>query len=494
MIGSPRPSRRHLRPIRRRAAGVILTALALVAAGNGSAGAAGTRPASTAPGAVASPTVSGPVTAGVHGFPFTASSVDLRSHGYAEQEYFFSGTARAFTSDVPLTSDGRWQVREGATAPYKSRMLVRAPMDPKRFNGTVVVEWLNVSAGRDIDVDWDFGYNQLLRDGYAYVGVTAQTVGLNALLAWDPARYGSLNIPSDDYSYDIFSQAGQALRSNGPRSPLRDLRARHLIADGESQSAGRLTTYVNAVAPSAKVYDGYLIHSNGATGALLSGTLRPPTPTLLRTDLARPVLNFETETDVLAHLPARQPDDGYHRLWEAAGTAHVDNDVLTLMGYQGHRQTPQSADPSCTASRNTAPQSYLFDAAYAALRAWVRSDRPPPIAPRMRINAEGTDVARDAFGNGLGGIRLPHLEVPTATLTGTGNGPADTNPISAFCRLFGTTTPFDAATLARLYPTHAAYVRAFGAATRKLAAQGFLLPSGAQAALFTAEQAPVPGD
>jgi hypothetical protein len=473
---------------------VVLAAAVLAAAGTGSASADGTpsAPQNTPSPQVGTPTVTGPVTGGAHGFAFTASSVDLRSHGYAEQEYFFSGTAHAYTSQQPLTSDGRWQAQQASPAPYKSRLVVRAPIDPRRFNGTVVVEWLNVSAGRDIDVDWDYGYNQLLSDGFAYVGVTAQVVGVNALTAWDPARYGSLNSPSDDYSYDIFSQAGQALRSTGAHSPLRGLRARYLIADGESQSAGRMTTYVNAVAPSAKVYDGYLIHSNGATGAVLSGTLRPPTPTMLRTDLARPVLNFETETDVLFHAAARQPDDRYHRLWEAAGTAHVDNDALTLMGFQGHRQTPTAADPSCTSPPNTAPESYLFDTAYAALQAWVRSNRQPPVAPRMQINAAGTDVARDAFGNGLGGIRLPQLAVPTATLTGTGNAPADTSPISAFCRLFGTTTPFDAATLARLYPSHAAYVRAFTAATGNLAAQGFLLPADEQAALFTAEQAPVP--
>jgi hypothetical protein len=492
-LHSFRGRRWQTRKPRWRTAGVVLSAAVLVAASTASAAAAGSA-AATSPDSqqVATATVSGPVTGGAHGFPLTASSVDLRSHGYAEQEYFFSGTARGFTSDGPLTNDGRWQVRPASTAPYTSRFLVRAPIDPRRFNGTVIVEWLNVSAGRDIDVDWDYGYDQLLSDGFAYVGVTAQTVGISALTAWDPARYGSLSSPSDDYSYDIFSQAGRALRSAGAHGPLRGLRVRDLIADGESQSAGRMTTYVDAIAPSAKIYDGYLIHSNGAAGASLSGTLRPPAPTLLRTDLARPVLNFETETDVLSHLPARQADDRYHRLWEAAGTAHVDNDALTLFGYQSHRQTPQAADPSCTAPFNTAPESYLFDTAYADLRAWVRSDRQPPKAPRMQINAAGTDVARDALGNGLGGIRLPQVAVPIAALTGTGNAPADANPVSAFCRLFGTTTPFDAATLARLYPTHAAYVTAFTAATRSLTAQGFLLPADAQAALFTAEQAPVP--
>ncbi len=501
MIGCARflrPVRAHWQLVGKAASRVapVVVAGAVVLAGTGLVSAAGAAPASApaaAPLPTPVPTVTGPVTGGTHGFPMTASSVDLRSHGYAEREYFFSGTARSFTSQQPLTSDGRWQVQTASTAPYQSRMIVRAPIDPRRFNGTVIVEWLNVSAGRDIDVDWDYGYNELLNAGFAYVGVTAQVVGINGLTTWDPARYGSLSITSDDFSYDIFSQAGKALLSSGATGPLHGLRVRHLIADGESQSAGRMTTYYDAVAPLARVYDGYLIHSNGAAGAILSGTLRPPTPTLLRTDLDQPVLNFETETDVLFHLPARQPDNPNYRLWEAAGTAHVDGNDLTLIGYQEHSQTPQAVDPSCKSPVNTAPENYLFDTAYADLLAWVSWGRPPPEAPRMQINAAGTDVARDAFGNGIGGIRLPQLEAPAATLTGTGNGPADSNPVSLFCVLFGTTTPLDTATLSTLYPTHAVYVQKFTEATERLARQGFLLPGDEQDALFTAQQAPVPG-
>ena len=70
--------------------------------------------------------------------------------------------------------------------------------------------------------------------------------------------------------------------------------------------------------------------------------------------------------------------------------------------------------------------------------------------------------------------------------------PADSNPVSGFCVLFGTTTPFDAATLSQLYPTHATYVRQFTRATESLVRQGFLLPADAEDALFTAQQAPVP--
>jgi hypothetical protein len=475
-------------------AAVVFTAAATaIAASAGLAAAASPHTAFVMPGSstVAVAQVSGPVTGGQHGFPLASSAVDLRSHGYAEQEFLFSGTAHSFTSTQPLTSDGRWNVQPAASAAYTSRILVRAPIDPHRFNGTVVVEWLNVSGQRDIDVDWNYGYQELL-NGYAYVGVTAQVVGANALKAFDPQRYATISIPSDDFSYDIFSQAGAAVRASGLGGPLRGLRVNRTIADGESQSAGRMTTYVDAVAPLARVFDGFLIHSNGATGAPLSATLRAPTPTTLRTDLARPVLNFETETDVLGHVPARQPDDRFHRLWEAAGTAHVDADALVLFGFQMHRQTPTAADPACIKPFNTAPEKYLMDTAFADLRAWVTVGHEPPMAARMQINAAGTDVARDAHGNGIGGIRLPQLEAPTATLTGTGNRAADTNLISIFCVLFGTTTPFDQATLAALYPNHAAYVRAFTAATLRLARAGFLQPADEQDALFTAQQAPVP--
>src|SRR5690348_6475850 len=118
-----------------RSASVVLTAVVVLAAAAGLASASGpsTSP-DFGPPTVAAPRVTGPVTGGTHGFPFTSSAVDLRSHGYAEQEFFFSGTATSFTSSQPLTSDGRWQVQPAATAPYTSRMLVRAPIDSRRFN------------------------------------------------------------------------------------------------------------------------------------------------------------------------------------------------------------------------------------------------------------------------------------------------------------------------------------------------------------------------
>jgi hypothetical protein len=46
---------------------------------------------------------------------------------------------------VPLTGDGRWDdvVPAENTAFYRTRAVVHMPANPRRFNGTVYVEWLN---------------------------------------------------------------------------------------------------------------------------------------------------------------------------------------------------------------------------------------------------------------------------------------------------------------------------------------------------------------
>ncbi len=141
------------------------------------------------------------------------SSYPLSSVFYHESEFFFSGTANAYTNTSPLGSDGDCSFSSASSAPYESRMVVVAPNNPARFSGTVIVEWLNVSASTDAAPDWEYAHDEMLRSGDVYVGVSAQSVGINAIKTADPSRYGALNSPGDSYSYDIFSQGGMALRA-----------------------------------------------------------------------------------------------------------------------------------------------------------------------------------------------------------------------------------------------------------------------------------------
>jgi hypothetical protein len=158
----------------------------------------------------------------------------------------------------------------------------------------------------DDSPDWTLSHNELLQEGFAWVGVSAQAVGVNAAKSTDPSEYSSLSHPGDSFSYDIFSQAGQAVRNDSAQI-LGGLTPQKMIAAGESQSAGRLMTYIDAVQPIAHAYDGFLVHSQFGTGSALSqapqASFPAPTPTTIRSDLGVPVLEFETETDVSNSKP-----------------------------------------------------------------------------------------------------------------------------------------------------------------------------------------------
>jgi Alpha/beta hydrolase domain len=288
---------------------------------------------------VPTPTVSLPPV-GQHGFPFLSEVIDLANYGYVEEEVFIEGTARSYVPVAPLAgiTDGRWDATPtGPTASYKTRLLIRRPTNPSKFNGIVFIDWMNVTAGNDSDI---FGglSSELLNEGYAYVGVSAQAVGVNYLRnTWETgpgARYASLVHPGDSYSYDIFSQAAQAIvapKKGGP-APLGNL-TKHvdlLVAEGASQSGARLITYINAVQPDAGVIDAFLpLLANNGSALSQSPLPAVPVPSganwQYRTDSDVPVLHVNSETEFVASARAihSKPDTDRFRLWEIAGSAHA---------------------------------------------------------------------------------------------------------------------------------------------------------------------------
>jgi hypothetical protein len=454
----------------------------------------------TARATVPSPTIEGPIASPAGAFIGSAGRVDLSKIGYEQQEYFISGTASAYTTTGALGDDGMWSVTPGTTAEYKTRILVYRPTDPKKFDGTVIVEWLNVSGGVDANPDWTQTHVEMIREGAAWVGVSAQFVGVEGgtglvglgislpLKTVNPARYGSLHHPGDGFSYDMFSQAGRAVRTPSGPNPLGELKPKHVIAVGESQSAFRLVNYVDAVHPIAHVYDGFFIHSRGGIGTPVTAPDITLSPTAaIRADVDVPVLTFETETDltVLAYLSAHQQDDSKHfRLWEVAGTAHYDTYGL------GAGNTDLGDDPSiaalvitadpvlgiihCGMPINSGPQHWVADAALAALVHWVRTGKPPKPAPRLDASAGPPAVInKDANGNALGGVRTPEVDVPIATFTGEQTG-------TLICQIFGTTTPFDQAKLASLYPTHRTFVAKYEKSLKHAVKKGWILAPDAK--------------
>jgi hypothetical protein len=468
------------------------------------------------------PRVVGPIVGGAHGWPFGASVADLTASGWVEEEYFVHGDATAYEPVGRLGADGRWQLRTREQMPFRTRILVRRPTDPADFRGTVLVSWSNVTAGFEILT----GDGAHLRDaGIASVSVSAQAVGVHGfaggdmgLVSWDPERYDTLSIPSDDISYDIFTRVARLVGPHRPRDdvdPLAGLPVERLIADGGSQSAMRLHSYINGVHPIARVFDGFfLLVQRGitmpfVTGGALPGSLNglelsnagdhvvdrrvareaPFGNARIREDLDTPVFVVNSEGEVPTFLPIR-PTGGRVHLWEIAGTAHGGGMLSELdakfvrdfgMAFEGLGADGSAPD----AEPNTVDWSGVAHAAVLHLDRWVATGERPPVVPLLEIGGEPPTIRRDEHGNARGGVRLPVVEVPIATVRGWGEGPH-------MVAVRGSTVPFPAEKLRALYPDHDGYVAQVEAAAGAAVAAGTLLPGAARRMVDDAERAPVP--
>jgi hypothetical protein len=460
----------------------------------------------------AQPHVDGPVP----GKAFTAyASFDLAALGYQEEEYFLSGHAQAYEIDGERSGDGHWTATPKGRADYTTRLVVRRPVDTARFNGTVTVEWLNVSAGTDAEPDWACTHRHLARGGFAWVGVSAQKAGIDGgglaagphLRSIDPGRYETLNHPGDAFAYDMFTQAGRILRDSSGGGVLGSLSPARLVAMGESQSAAFLVTYINAIDPIAHVYDGFMVHGRGAAGAQMDGFRlpavttdgQPPdleaaraatfkTPERIRDDVRVPVLTLQSETDVagMGGALARQPDNERFRLWEVAGAAHAD----TYLIQGAFQDTGQLSSAELAAALapitavhgfntgtpiNSGPQQhYVSQAALAHLDNWIRTGAAPPEAQRLELTESGAFVT-DEHGIAVGGIRTPWVDVPVAMLSGLGQEGG-----AGFTFLFGSTRPFSTDDLERLYPGGlTSYVKQFEESLSQAVGNGFILDADA---------------
>jgi hypothetical protein len=448
-----------------------------------------------------SASLSGPVSGG-KGQPFGAlTAADLSASRYTEAEYFVSGTAQAYEKDGAWGADGVWAVKPGPRADFRVRALVRRPSDPRRFNGVLIVEWLNVTSMSEGAADYMQMKEEIERAGYAWAGIGAQASGVAAprtgLKAWDPARYETLAHPGDAYSYDIFSQVTQALLKPAAPNPLAGLQVRHTLATGRSQSAFRLVTFINAFHGRTRIFDGYFIHSRGANAAGLTaeqlGRDADPIPAgaRLRPDAGVPVFDLQTEGDMVtlrSHL-TRQPDSAHYRRWEIAGAAHAESPQW-IPGLA----PPPDLGVRCQEPINSAPHHAVVKAGLSALTRWVRDGVAPRSSPAIEVSdpAAPDPIVRDTHGLAKGGIRLPEIEAPTARLDGLRNDVANAAAGGQnFCFLFGHTVAFDAATLKTLYPTHDAFVRKFNAAVDAVVRDGYWLKPEGELARAAAAQSPI---
>jgi hypothetical protein len=394
---------------------------------------------------VPNPTVYGPIEGGIRGYPWNHSLYALRGRGfdYTEREYFFDGQAT--------------DLANGLSAPYESRMFVRLPRDRRDFSGAVLVEWLNVTSQSDLETAWPVEARYLMRHGIGYVGVSAQLAGVccgpTTLKGWDPRRYAALVHPGDPFSYDIFSQAIQALRDpshnettnlvSTPVDPMHGMRARKVIVTGASQSALYLTNFVNSGYNRGQI-DAYVITRGGGPFE----------------DFSTPIFQLNEENS-----EAEQPDNPRYVAWEEAGTAHAP---AVWQGYVSRQQqrdltapgTPDPIDTACSVNHGSV--DYSSRALSRAVTRYLKTGELPPSAPRVKRTASGA-IERDANGLAMGGVRHVFVQVPVGYNSSEG------------CPLYGTYRAWSAAKIKSLYASHGAYVHKVRKWARREVRRGWLL-------------------
>ena len=356
----------------------------------------------------------------------------------------------------------------------------------------MLLDWVNVTAQFENPVELIYARPMLLREGYAFVHVSAQQAGLCCLPGftpklWDPVRYAAIDHPGDQYSFDMFTQIAQAFRNPpapgglDPMGSLGTARVEHVLAAGQSQSGIRLYEYLAGWLPShpssVGIIDGMLVHGN------IGQPKSDPHPTPV------PVINLLSDAEAVDDGVDPNDLDPNVRLWEVAGSAHEDHwlgylqtaglgprqfggpqvsraeydAIVQAAGNYGEQITPTLA--TCFIGGAAMPMRYVVDSAIHQLTRWVDGGPAPRHGPRFQFS--GGAQAKDAYGNPLGGIRLPPMDVPVASY------------LSTACVLSGITLPFPDLQLQQMYGSHAAYYEQMADKTDDAVTAGWLLPEDA---------------
>lgn len=455
-----------------------------------------------------------------HPFLSAVDRCGLEQAGYREREFLFSGTANIYG----LNAKGSAAVLY-PDCPYTSRLMLRQPKNPADFSGRVVVEIVNSTANFDIERVWAESYRLLMRDGDVYLGVTSKANVFPALKRFDPQRYGTLNWPNPfsepapdwdepplwtgpkdqeiGYIWDILRELPLYLRGASEDNPLQGWGIRFFYLTAWSQSCSYLNRFV-------QLFESECEH--GYSGYLSAGGIRKLATPLnryedIRTmDLTKirlnqtpaPLIELNTESECsdehgLSGYSARRDDSDDpafpYRYLDIAGGCHDAKDTWTdYLGFDEDVSRAMSEArlslPSGT-TPNGYPKYFAFHVALHDLFVWAEQRIAPRHRPRMLQTANGK-LRKDAFGNSLGGLRSPLVDLPTCVFH---SWTEISNPITeekTLNVLAGHEKNFSAAFLHELYGSVEQYRKLVIEDVERLCSEGYVLGEDAPDLIETA--------
>ena len=486
--------------------------------------------AQSSPIAAPIPDVTGPIPVTATSYPLMTSSklqtiVDLPKAGYVEEEFFVTGRANVYD----WSADGQVSVKS-ANAPYTTRILLRRPGEARRFSGNVIVEIVNSARRYDFPFAWGVSHDYFMENGDAFVLITLAQANLEGLKAFDAARYAPLSLANptpeetctggraggapqtapgeEGLQFDILAQAGVLLKAGRANGPLAGFNVQRLYMTAYD---GALPTYIAAMhsrvrlANRRPIYDGYILNRHPALTRLRRCGAAPAAndPRQVIRNLDVPLIRIIGQTDILTTYAQRREDSDAqgdrYRLYEIAGGAHADAAFYPYIPTVADLRKIGSAFPflaswpfanQCEPEQTLAKtpiNAYALDAAFANLTRWIRDGVAPPKAERIKIENPGTPqahIALDQYGNAVGGVRTPYVDVPIATYYTTSKG-------ETFCPELAHTVPFDWARLNSLYGTPQNYTAKVGQSVDRLVRERWLTESDGKKIKVEAGSVPV---
>ncbi|MEY8370387.1 alpha/beta hydrolase domain-containing protein [Aerococcaceae bacterium 50-4] len=459
------------------------------------------------------PKIEGPISVTDTSHPFgsaayTREPIDLEAFGYIEEEYFLEGTANIYEGmNEALIKNN--------DIPYKNRILVRKPKT-ENFSGRVIVDIYNASNGYDIEDVWRRSYQYILENGHIYIGITSKPINVLSLKNFDYVRYHTLNwsgveqvsqpttvnlemsIPGTEEGlvWDMISHVGNLLRSDNT-SFLQGYEIENIYLTGQSQSGMYLNTYVNYFDQynhELNIFDGYL----NVVGAGVMRSLNQTEGNLAQFSAKDQVIPEKLKTPFI--LLSSQGDinlfnsfgnreeiikelDGelLLRHYELTSSPHTDpaSPLIQLNSeIVKTKNPPKLLDGEYSYTVNDIQLAYYVNTMLEKLHNWVTKGIVAP--DNLMIERDQSNTPKkDRFGNGIGGLRSPYIDVPIATYYP--NAIANPDEVNqAVGNVNGSMEFFDKDVLYELYADKNKYISKFKDCVQQNLKDGWLLENDAK--------------
>jgi hypothetical protein len=492
------------------------------------------------------PQVSAPIPVTPDSRPFLGAKAAMDAVGYVEEEYFLSGSANTYDwtgkgrGVKVVAGPGKYVTRILVRRP-RDPAKFGGNVEVTVLNASLNVDfggptdfarmvkqgdvWIGITtkavtanalkkfdAARYAPLDWS---NPAPADGrcaHPTMIPTYMAGGKDVIEAMIKAGIKS-SWPEyeDGLVWDMLGQLGLLLKSEKRSAILPGFSKPFVYMTGVSQSAIYIRTWIAGfhdryrTADGKPVYDGYL----GIVGPSMirinqcaeDVPLEDSSQKLTPPDV--PFISISSEGEMWQARYTHQPDaftrKGGIISYEVAGASHMAGDVqgkgpdtlafapipdMIKSGAQFGAATGMPKLLPAGALPNDFVWLPLQRGAFHNLQLWARSGVKPPRAPAIKLDAK-LEVARDARGNAIGGVRMPYINAPKAAYTGylTPGGMGG---------VMGAKRPFSAEMLKSLYTDQAAYAAKFSTATERLLKGRWITPEDAAAMKATVSAPPKP--